>query len=185
MELESCVTILTIVVALMSMGSVAAVSTSEDGDLQSTLVERMDDIRSQMSDVTSSMRALDADISKALINCMGTHSKLCDALNAELNTPRGSASQWAAGKRLVSDDPQMERYKGVFKELGRKRAMVNHLLGVFKGANNVLKTERKRTCNLNLGFHCQTEEISNFADMYDYLSSAKSPGKKRSVRSSP
>ncbi|CAG5131419.1 unnamed protein product [Candidula unifasciata] len=179
MELESCTAILTIIVALLSKGSVSAASASDDSSLQSTLIDRMDDIRSQMSDVTGSMKALDADISKALINCMGIHSSLCEALNAEVNRAEGLTSRWA------SDDPELDKYKSMFKELGRKRAMVNHLLGVFKGANNVLKNERKRTCNLNLGFHCQTEEISNFADMYDYLSSSKSPGKKRSVRISP
>ncbi|ESO86917.1 hypothetical protein LOTGIDRAFT_166645 [Lottia gigantea] len=43
--------------------------------------------------------------------------------------------------------------------------------------------KRKRSCNLNLGFHCQTDEYSSIADMYDFLQSALSPGKrKRNVK---
>lgn len=44
---------------------------------------------------------------------------------------------------------------------------------------------RKKTCDLNLGFHCDTEAISDFADMYDFLSSENSPGKKRADMALP
>jgi hypothetical protein len=38
---------------------------------------------------------------------------------------------------------------------------------------------RKRNCLVNLGGHCATETAAAIADMYHYLNSAESPGRKK------
>lgn len=38
---------------------------------------------------------------------------------------------------------------------------------------------RKRSCTLNLAYHCQTSEYAGLTDLYNYLNSNASPGKRR------
>ncbi|KAK6190985.1 hypothetical protein SNE40_002737 [Patella caerulea] len=54
--------------------------------------------------------------------------------------------------------------------------LLNDLLNKDETKANV---NRKRSCNLNLGFHCQTDEYSSIADMFDFLQSSLSPGKRK------
>lgn len=156
-----------------------------DGDvrrheyMRSTLIDRMDNIQSQLTDVTNQLSALDTELREALYECVH-HGELCRTIQMEeaLKSDDMLASPFRAlSKRSIRSQ---DRFIGLLRELSRKRGVLKDILGVLHGTDSVLRTERKRSCNLNLGFHCQTEEISNFADMYDFLSSPMSPGKKRS-----
>lgn len=50
--------------------------------------------------------------------------------------------------------------------------------------NNAVQRNIKRGCNVNLGFHCQTEHYSAIADMYNWLKSSLSPGRRKRRESS-
>uniref|UniRef100_A0A0B6ZF28 Fibrinogen C-terminal domain-containing protein n=1 Tax=Arion vulgaris TaxID=1028688 RepID=A0A0B6ZF28_9EUPU len=187
MELESYLAYAILLVVLVTSGADCERSTQENDSLHNKLIERMDNIQRQLAEVTTSMRNLDTDIGTALGNCQDKYDFLCKALDVEFE-PKNQEDMnvpWGPEKRSAMENSIFAKHRRFYSELFRKSAMINHLLGVFRGADNVLKNERKRTCNLNLGFHCDTEEITDFADAYDFLSSVKSPGKKRSVRGAP
>ncbi|XP_012942527.1 uncharacterized protein LOC101852500 [Aplysia californica] len=182
MEFVACLAEVSFLLVLVSQSAFSEGSPQRHVSLRTNLIKRMDGIQSQLADVTSNLMDLDSDLEKALYECLDIRSDLCEAIKIEagLKDMGSLGPYWMAGKR--SRDPQVNKYAGLLQELRRKRAVLKRLMKVFHGADNVLRSERKRSCTLNLGFHCQTEEISNFADMYDFLSSPLSPGKKRSVR---
>ncbi|XP_055899557.1 uncharacterized protein LOC129928634 [Biomphalaria glabrata] len=175
--------------ALLLLFNRAVLCESSQGHeaLQNTLIQKMNTIQNQLAEVTSSIRSLNSDLDKALYNCVGIESDLCGTLELEAGHKgiRDLSALLQPSKRSMSQDPQVDKYRGLLAELSRKREMAKYLMRMLRGADVVVTGEKKRACNLNLGFHCQTEDISNFADMYDYLSSPHSPGKKRSVRATP
>ncbi|XP_076471825.1 uncharacterized protein LOC143301425 [Babylonia areolata] len=82
------------------------------------------------------------------------------------------------GRRLLRRSSDNE----FMSDLARKRRLLHIMQNVFDNVQRTLERQKKwATCNLNLGFTCQTEEYSNIADYYDFLNSSQSPGKKRSV----
>ncbi|CAL1529273.1 unnamed protein product [Lymnaea stagnalis] len=186
MESSCCLATITLVLVLLSHGAECGGFSPEGEALQQTLVQKMANIQTQLADVTNSIRSLDSDIETALFNCLGVHSDICDEIEEGFKDGADQGlSVWRQAKRSAAHNPELDRYRSLYAELKRKRDMARSLMGLFRGADLVLTNERKRSCNLNLGFHCQTEEIANFADVYDFLSSPHSPGKKRSVRSAP
>ncbi|XP_048251752.1 uncharacterized protein LOC124148504 isoform X2 [Haliotis rufescens] len=91
-------------------------------------------------------------------------------------------SSLSPGKRSVRDTSSVmghSRTTRSVEDLYRKRYMLRSLRAVLANTQRVIKAERKRSCNLNLGFHCQTDEYSSIADLYDFLSSDISPGKRK------
>ncbi|XP_059178918.1 uncharacterized protein LOC131958034 [Physella acuta] len=174
---------LTLLFVLLSHSPACGETSTNEESLQRTLVERMDTIKSELSDVIRLMRSLDESLDNALYNCMGIESELCDALLVQVGeSPRDLSSLIGRGKRLAVDDHAYHKSLSLLGEIKRKKEMTKRLMRQFNYADSVLTNERKRSCDVNLGFHCQTAEISDFADFYDYLKSPHSPGKKRSVR---
>lgn len=186
MESSCCLATLTLVLVLLSHGAESGGSISEGEALQRTLIQKMENIQNQLADVINSIKSLDAEIEAALLNCLGVDSEMCDDIEAGFKHGSDQGlSIWRQVKRSAARNPELERYRSLYAELNRQRTMARRLMDMVHGVGVVLTNERKRSCNLNLGFHCQTEEIANFADMYDFLSSPLSPGKKRSLRSTP
>ncbi|KAH9523846.1 hypothetical protein Btru_047202, partial [Bulinus truncatus] len=173
---------ITLAIFLLLSGPVKCDASQGNEALQNTLIRKMDVIQNQLAEVTSSIQSLHSDIDKALVNCEGIESDLCDLLALEDGQKgvRDVDVLLRPNKRSFSQAPQADKYRSLLAELSRKREMAKYLMHMLRGADVVVTGEKKRACNLNLGFHCQTEEISNFADMFDYLSNPLSPGKKRS-----
>jgi len=141
---------------------------TQDTAVHNTLIQRMDHIQSMLGDVTSQLANLDSDLEKTLYPCPDEGNSLCLAVDTGLT--RGQHRVKRSSQGLVDR---------LLQELKRKQSVLKHLSSLFNGADDIFNAERKRSCNLNLGFHCQTEEISNYADMYDFLSSPLSPGKRK------
>ncbi|KAK7484776.1 hypothetical protein BaRGS_00023950, partial [Batillaria attramentaria] len=118
--------------------------------------------------------------------CTGFRQDICQAMDilkqrAAMKTDP-LADSYYPGKR--SGDATASKYRKMLEDLRKRREMLKGLRGVFDKAGHVLDREKRWfTCNLNLGFTCQTQEYSAIADYYDFLNSADSPGK-RSVPSS-
>ncbi|KAL8618555.1 hypothetical protein ACOMHN_021824 [Nucella lapillus] len=71
---------------------------------------------------------------------------------------------------------------GVLSDIRRKRRLLTIMKSLFDNVQRSVDRQKKwATCNLNLGFTCQTEEYNDIANYYDFLNSIQSPGKKRSV----
>ncbi|XP_076450374.1 uncharacterized protein LOC143286617 [Babylonia areolata] len=109
--------------------------------------------------------------------------EMCQALEAIHRQKDNSGllqSLGFPGKR--SGDGPAPDYRKLAADLIKKKETLHSLRNVFDNAAFILEREKKwMTCNLNMGFTCQTEEYSNIADYYDFLNSADSPGKKRSA----
>lgn len=152
-------------------------------DVQESLLSRMDNVQEKLAAVTSSAEQMQSEVEKAIFDCLGTHSELCSAqeLESGLADQMGLQSFWSPGKRLspAGSSPQSN---SLYKELQRKRAVAQHLGEVLRGARNVIKEERKRSCNVNLGFPCDTSRLVEMAKVINFLNTPGSPGKKRSVR---
>ncbi|KAK3766168.1 hypothetical protein RRG08_025169 [Elysia crispata] len=162
-----------------SLGQGSEPSQSEQ-ELRDSLVARMDNVQQKLADVTNSAEKMQSEVDKAIFDCLGTHSELCEAmeLESDLAEQMGLQSYWSPGKRASGETPQTN---SLYQELQRKRAVVQHLNGLLRGAHGVLKEERKRSCQVNLGFPCDTSRYMEVARMLDYLKKPGSPGKKRSV----
>ncbi|GFR89368.1 hypothetical protein ElyMa_004276500 [Elysia marginata] len=154
-------------------------------EVHESLLSRMDNVQQKLADVTNSAEKMQSEVEQAIFDCLGTHSELCEAqeLEATLVDKMGLESYWSPGKRFASPDAGAEgpQPNSLYKELQRKRAVAQHLSGLLRGARNVIKEERKRSCNLNLGFPCDTSRYMEVARMLDFLNQPTSPGKKRSV----
>ncbi|XP_046579290.1 uncharacterized protein LOC124286894 isoform X2 [Haliotis rubra] len=99
-----------------------------------------------------------------------------DQLDSDIQT------SLSPGKRSVRDTSSVlghTRTARSVEDLYRKRYMLRSLRAILSNTEKMIKAERKRSCNLNLGFHCQTDEYSSIADLYDFLSSDMSPGKRK------
>ncbi|KAL8611545.1 hypothetical protein ACOMHN_067689 [Nucella lapillus] len=115
------------------------------------------------------------------VNCrLHLHEDICQVLEILKEHSGFLHSPTSPGKR--SADSPAPNYRKLATDLKKKREMLHNLMDVFSNAGYILEREKKwMTCNLNLGFTCQTQEYSNIADYYDFLNSADSPGKKRSA----
>ncbi|WAR03871.1 hypothetical protein MAR_010429 [Mya arenaria] len=73
-------------------------------------------------------------------------------------------------------------HRPYLEDLLQKQKLLDNILEMVEKSKEGVQMGRKRSCNVNLGFHCQTEQYSAIADMYNWLQSSLSPGKRRKRR---
>lgn len=143
------------------------------------LVDQLDDVRNNLASVTRSLQALSDAIDKEC-NWGGAMSDgACSLLTIEQDRELLDRihDRSSPGKRSVPElEPAVRRF---LEDLMRKKEMVLRLKEVLSYADKKVHDERKKSCQLNLGFHCQTQEYSAIADMFNFLGSGRSPGKRR------
>lgn len=167
-------------------------STAENLDTNSNnknVIEHLDNVNSHLQALSRSIRSAHTDISRRrLEECqfMGPMSDtVCDLLlmDRELGTRESINDaihgRFAPGKRAEEQNPDISKRKKTVEDLFQKEAFLEMLHKMVNDAQTSLMDERKRSCNLNLGFHCQTEHYSAIADMYNWLQSSLSPGRRK------
>lgn len=146
------------------------------------LVEQLDDVRHNLASVTRSLETLSDVIDKECNWGGGMSDEMCSMVTIDEDRKLEDLirDKTNPGKRSVPHmDPQVQRF---LEDLLRKKEMIQRLKQVLSYADNTVHEERKKSCRLNLGFHCQTQEYSAIADMFNFLGSGRSPGKRRRRR---
>ncbi|XP_055996286.1 uncharacterized protein LOC125648270 isoform X2 [Ostrea edulis] len=65
------------------------------------------------------------------------------------------------------------------EDLLRKNEALQSIEQILNNVSKTVHQEKKRSCTLNLAYHCQTSEYAGLTDLYNYLNSNASPGKRR------
>ncbi|XP_062605780.1 uncharacterized protein LOC134267593 [Saccostrea cucullata] len=65
------------------------------------------------------------------------------------------------------------------EDLLRKNEALQSIQEIINKVSKTVHQEKKRSCTLNLAYHCQTSEYAGLTDLYNYLNSNASPGKRR------
>lgn len=143
---------------------------------------KMEDITKHLRDLTKSMAEFDEDLRQALdgSGCTGFRQDICQAMDIlrERMDETTLADTYYPGKRS-GEDASASKYRKMLEDLKQRHHLLKGLRGLFDKAGHILDREKRWfTCNLNLGFTCQTQEYSAIADYYDFLNSADSPGKR-------
>ncbi|XP_041366975.1 uncharacterized protein LOC121381696 [Gigantopelta aegis] len=148
------------------------------------VVGKMDELRQHIASLTKSVETLEEGIEE-IINpedcSVGINNPYCSlaSLDKLLHQQEVLSSHTMPGKRSRRETNEAERVNRVINDLSRKQEFLRSLKKMLNEADINIQTEKKRSCNFNLGFHCQTDEYSNIVDMYDFFNSAMSPGKRR------
>ncbi|XP_046579289.1 uncharacterized protein LOC124286894 isoform X1 [Haliotis rubra] len=184
MDANSLVVFTTVILCL-NYGHSTAKQQSEQ--TVGVVINKLEQLLRDVSSLRQSVDQLDSDIQTSLPtdDCSLGVDKNCHAmyilsqmwLKNHLSNPYRSP-----GKRSVRDTSSVlghTRTARSVEDLYRKRYMLRSLRAILSNTEKMIKAERKRSCNLNLGFHCQTDEYSSIADLYDFLSSDMSPGKRK------
>ncbi|XP_064634170.1 uncharacterized protein LOC135492019 isoform X2 [Lineus longissimus] len=126
--------------------------------------------RSEIGNVKAVLSEIDDDLENV-------QSKIC-----MLSGSTDPACSGYAVKRSDADAADMFSQKDgnrILKDLARKRAALQFLKKLLMDENERNGQVIKRNCLVNLGGHCATETAAAIADMYHYLNSAESPGRKK------
>ncbi|KAL4225164.1 hypothetical protein ACF0H5_015856 [Mactra antiquata] len=158
-------------------------------DKQADVIHHLDAVTSHLNALSRTIRSAHSDITaKQYEECaiMGTMSdSVCDLLFMDKTLGESETvdkvihNTLSPGKRSQETYNDMMQRKTLVGDLLQKRRLLENLNAIIEDATNSITTERKRSCNLNLGFHCQTEQYAAIADMYNWLQSSLSPGRKR------
>jgi len=82
-------------------------------------------------------------------------------------------------KALLSEADNELQNSGNSKEALAERQSVELLLDLLSDLDTNVKLKQKRTCKVNLGGHCSTENAVEMADQWNFLNSQFSPGRRR------
>lgn len=85
--------------------------------------------------------------------------------------------QLLLGERNTISDP--ENSKTDEDEASRRRGVELLMRLLTNGEGNDTPGKKKRTCKVNLGGNCATEDALSVADNWHYINSALSPGRRR------
>lgn len=151
---------------------------------QLPMLRKIDEISRHLRDLTAAMTEFDQELREAVddgISCrLSLRADFCEAL--ELLREQASYLQNPASPGKRNGGNSASKYRKIVDDLSKKREVLSSLKNLFNNAGSIIEREKKWfTCNLNLGFTCQTQEYNSIADQYDFLSSAASPGRKRSA----
>jgi len=82
-------------------------------------------------------------------------------------------------KELLREaDSDLQRSRNA-EDVYPERKGIQLLLEILADIDTDVKRTQKRTCKVNLGGHCSTEDAVALADHWHFLNSADSPGRKR------
>lgn len=149
------------------------------------LLSQLDDVRHKLTAVTRSVRNLQRSLDDDHIEChmvAGLSNPSCtleniDTLqNIQNMIAHGPGKRSSLSSKVLNDNPDAQ---SLYDDMLRKKQLISEIKPKIEEIINRLHSERKRSCKWNLGFHCQTEEYSSIADMYDWIKSAASPGKRK------
>ncbi|VDI51118.1 uncharacterized protein LOC143082477 [Mytilus galloprovincialis] len=143
------------------------------------LIQQLDDVRHNLKSVTESLEKLSDVIEEECTWGGGMSDEMCSTVDIDeiQRSFQVIHDRNSPGKRSVpSMDPSLRQF---LQDLLRKKEMIQRLKHILTYADNAVHEERKKSCQLNLGFHCQTQEYSAIADMFNFLGSGRSPGKRR------
>lgn len=185
--------ILCIAAGLCFWSIVTEASTETQSNNGNSLAHHLNTVQDSLEVLSRSIRSAHSDLlERQLEACqfMGPMSdSICSLFNLdktmETNNLLGRVihGPYAPGKRSEGNFEEIDRRKRLIEDLYRKEKLLERLKSVIEEAQDSMQQERKRSCNLNLGFHCKTEQYSQIADMYNWLQSSMSPGRrKRSTR---
>lgn len=168
--------------------------TSHD-PLIKNLIQGLGDIQHHMSRATDSMSHLVSQLDTVLNTCTLPTSERCvlslqapssPGVSGQAPSSQGVRAQGSItrrrrslrGYRSMSSMQRLDNHLRLLQDLQRKRDILRQHLMAAHGTNDIIKSETKRSCDLNLGFHCLSEDIEKFSDLYDFINSVDSPGKR-------
>ncbi|KAL5007004.1 hypothetical protein ScPMuIL_015810 [Solemya velum] len=164
--------------------ALSAVTRSEQSNTSDNdkIINHIDNIRNGLMALKKSLDTAGRAIQQtAADKCLvgGGGPDYCAAMYADgiINAQESVNDRSNPGKRSADTNGLTSRDERLLDDLLRKRYILQNINDYLQQASQTLSDERKRSCNLNLGFHCQTEQYSAIADMYNFLQSAMSPGK--------
>ncbi|XP_052802743.1 uncharacterized protein LOC128232966 [Mya arenaria] len=159
---------------------------------QQKLVQQLDMVNQQLQSLSHSVRRAQNHITtRQLEECsmMGPMSdSICDLFLLDKSLAGEEAVQTvvhrplAPGKRADTIFQDQHQRNAYLEDLLQKQKLLDNILEMVEKSKEGVQMGRKRSCNVNLGFHCQTEQYSAIADMYNWLQSSLSPGKRRKRR---
>lgn len=160
-------------------------------DSQETIIKHLDTVNHHLGTLSRAIRSAHTDLKERQYEECQLMGPIIDPYCAIFAMDKGLKdhedleaiinNHLAPGKRsrdMQTTVGQTDR-KTILDELIHKQKMLENLKSVIDGAQSSIHQERKRSCNVNLGFHCQTEQYSAIADVYNWLQNSMSPGKRR------
>ncbi|XP_022316070.1 uncharacterized protein LOC111119833 isoform X2 [Crassostrea virginica] len=145
------------------------------------LVDQLDKVREKLQDLSASVDTLRTF----------TQREACAlSLNVDICTEKfieGTADRQSDLHSLVEGNPGKRRQKRradesldlFVEDLMRKNSALQSIQQILNNVSQKVHQEKKRSCTLNLAYHCQTSEYAGLTDLYNYLNSNASPGKRR------
>jgi len=82
-------------------------------------------------------------------------------------------------KLLCGVEEKLERLDDSAEAEARERDLLKLMRQLASELSGDIKTAQKRTCKVNLGGHCSTENAVAMADQWNFLNSYFSPGRRR------
>lgn len=145
------------------------------------LVDQLDKVREQLKDLSHSVDTLRTF----------TQREACAlSLNVDICTEKyieETADHQNKLQNLIEGNPGKRRPKRgadisldlFVEDLLRKNSALQSIQQILNNMSKTVHQEKKRSCTLNLAYHCQTSEYAGLTDLYNYLNSNASPGKRR------
>lgn len=153
------------------------------------LIRHLDKVNNQLQTLSRSIRSAHSDYTRQQVDTcrfFGPMSDtICDLENVDNVLSSSEAlnqaiqAKFSPGKRSGNDFTDVSQKRLLLDDIMQKQELLERLQRLVDIAQSSVQHERKRSCNLNLGFHCQTEQYSAIADMYNWLQSSMSPGRRR------
>ncbi|OWF46764.1 uncharacterized protein LOC110455247 isoform X2 [Mizuhopecten yessoensis] len=144
------------------------------------LVSNLDDVSVELVDAVRAVRRLKKFLNDEAPSCLVSATDCSmgyiDPIEGFIDVVSNPNSPGKRSVRSVENRTLLQ--KRYVNDILNKRELIGRMQSTLTDILNVIHNERKRSCKLNLGFHCQTEEYSAIADMYNFLQSAMSPGKR-------
>lgn len=169
--------------------SLATTSAIKSTNKHADLIRHLDNVNNQLHILSRSIRSAHSDYTRQqedVCRYFGPMSdSICDLQSADNSLSSSEAlnqaihGKFSPGKRSQEDYAELSEKKVLLDDIMQKQDLLEKLQRIVDAAQSTVQNERKRSCNLNLGFHCQTEQYSAIADMYNWLQSSLSPGKRR------
>ncbi|XP_045176590.2 uncharacterized protein LOC123537095 [Mercenaria mercenaria] len=171
------------------IASSTATDTIKSTGKHADLIHHLDTVNNQLHALSRSIRSAHSDFTRQQEDVCRYFAPMSDTIcglqSADNSLTRSEAldqaihGKFSPGKRSEDDFTELSQKRILLDDIMQKQDLLEKLQRIVDAAQSTVQNERKRSCNLNLGFHCQTEQYSAIADMYNWLQSSLSPGKRR------
>ncbi|XP_069133763.1 uncharacterized protein [Argopecten irradians] len=145
------------------------------------LVSNLDDVSEKLVEAVRAVRRLKKFLNDEAPSCLVSATDCSmgyiDPIEGFIDVVSNPNSPGKRSVRSVNSPTLLQ--KRYVDDILNKKELIGRMQSTLTDILNAIHNERKRSCKLNLGFHCQTEEYSAIADMYNFLQSAMSPGKRK------